>query len=157
MERSVFRVMKWTDAVTLLNAIFGFMAIFYRHLAPLFITLAFIIDSVDGPLSRRFTGSTKLGKELDSLSDLVSFGIAPLFLLSFRGYEILFPLVYLIGGILRLGYFNTLSLSYFIGLPIPAAALTIVILSVAGINTPWAYLLLGILMVTPLRIRKLRI
>src|SRR5436305_4850324 len=46
-------------------------------LAPLFITLAALVDFLDGFLARILKQTSSLGKELDSLADVVSFGVAP--------------------------------------------------------------------------------
>src|SRR6516164_1125085 len=46
-------------------------------LAPLFIALAAVVDFLDGFLARLLKQSSPLGKELDSLADVVSFGVAP--------------------------------------------------------------------------------
>ena len=52
-------------------------------LAVIFILLASILDALDGRIARLIKGTTEFGKELDSLTDFVSFGIAPAFVIYF--------------------------------------------------------------------------
>ena len=52
-------------------------------LAVIFILLASILDALDGRIARLIKGTTDFGKELDSLTDFVSFGIAPAFIIYF--------------------------------------------------------------------------
>ena len=52
-------------------------------LAVIFIVFAAILDALDGRIARLIKGTTDFGKELDSLTDFVSFGIAPAFILYF--------------------------------------------------------------------------
>jgi CDP-diacylglycerol--serine O-phosphatidyltransferase len=103
------------------------------YLALMFILLACIFDLFDGRVARMGGVESPFGREFDSLADLVSFGVAPAFLV----YRIVleeFPrtgwmvaAVYLACGALRLARFNILSMrgassKEFVGLPIPAAA-----------------------------------
>jgi CDP-diacylglycerol---serine O-phosphatidyltransferase len=109
-----------------------------RH-ALIFILLACIFDLLDGRLARMGGEESPFGREFDSLADVVSFGVAPAFLVHrivlkdvFTGHpEIGWFLasVYVICGALRLARFNCLatmniksSSSDFLGFPIPAAA-----------------------------------
>ena len=52
-------------------------------LAVIFILLAAILDALDGRIARFVEGTSEFGKELDSLTDFVSFGIAPAFIIYF--------------------------------------------------------------------------
>ena len=52
-------------------------------MAVIFITLAAILDALDGRIARLIKGTSDFGKELDSLTDFVSFGIAPAFIIYF--------------------------------------------------------------------------
>ncbi|GGC11242.1 phosphatidylserine synthase [Marinobacterium zhoushanense] len=96
------------------------------------IFLAMIFDGLDGRVARMTNTQSKFGAEFDSLSDMVSFGVAPA-LVSFTwvledigklGWLAAF--IYCAGGALRLARFNTqigsLDKRYFMGLPSPAAA-----------------------------------
>ena len=93
---------------------------------------AIICDMLDGRVARILNVSSKIGAELDSLSDMVSFGVVPT-VISYFTYLNLFPRVgwlactfFVICGALRLAKFNVNSTEipqkYFEGIPIPAAA-----------------------------------
>lgn len=129
------------NSFTALNIFFGFLAIVFAskyevELAVLSVILAAFFDMVDGMIARMVKTSSAFGVELDSLSDVVSFGAAPAFLIyqiDFHNYGVIgialsaLPLVL---GSFRLARFNTTltdinTKSDFTGLPIPAAALTI--------------------------------
>ena len=94
-----------------------------------------IFDALDGLVARLTNSSSELGVELDSLSDVVTFGAAPSFLLystyfsEFGGYGIILASLPLIAGGFRLARFNVqlvgFEKSFFIGLPIPSCALTL--------------------------------
>jgi CDP-diacylglycerol--serine O-phosphatidyltransferase len=109
-----------------------------RH-ALIFILLACIFDLLDGRLARMGGEESPFGREFDSLADVVSFGVAPAFLVHrivLRDVFVDHPeigwflaSVYVICGALRLARFNCLatmniksSSSEFLGFPIPAAA-----------------------------------
>lgn len=101
------------------------------------ILIAALIDGLDGCIARLTKTATVFGAEYDSLSDLVAFGLAPAVLiftytlkpLGRLGFLAVF--LYVACGALRLARFNTqlkkISLNYFVGLPIPAAAICIVL------------------------------
>ncbi|MDH3267757.1 MAG: CDP-diacylglycerol--serine O-phosphatidyltransferase [Ignavibacteria bacterium] len=125
---------------TSLNMFCGFLSILsasegnYIYSAWLIFTAA-IFDALDGLVARLTNSSSELGVELDSLSDIVSFGAAPSFLLyksffySMDTWGIIISAVPLIAGGFRLARFNVhlvgFSKSFFLGLPIPSSALTI--------------------------------
>jgi len=101
------------------------------------ILIAAFMDGLDGCIARLTNTVTVFGAEYDSLSDLVTFGIAPAILaftytlkpLGRLGFLAAF--LYVACGALRLARFNTqakkINLNYFIGLPIPAAAISIIL------------------------------
>jgi len=125
---------------TAINMFCGFLSILsasdgnYNYAAWL-IFIAAIFDALDGLVARLTNSSSELGVELDSLSDIVSFGAAPSFLLyktyfyTFDTWGIILSSLPLIVGGFRLARFNIqlvgFSKSFFLGLPIPAAALTL--------------------------------
>lgn len=132
------------DLVSLANACSGFLAVVMVStgnllLASQFMLLAVIFDSVDGWVARRTNRVDEhgFGKNMDSLSDVISFGVAPGMLLftacqsfSIQYINILVSLLIVICGILRLSRFNVLADSSdvpggdkFVGLPIPITAL----------------------------------
>ena len=108
-------------------------------LAVIFILLAAILDALDGRIARLIKGTSEFGKELDSLTDFVSFGIAPVFILYFwelnnygkLGWAI--ALVYSVCCVLRLARFNLTKTdsqeewknNFFEGVPSPAGGLLI--------------------------------
>lgn len=98
--------------------------------------IAMVLDSLDGRVARLTHTSSPFGAELDSLSDMVSFGVAPaiiafnwhLYAMGKIGWLVTF--IFCACGGLRLARFNTLigitDKRYFIGLPIPSAATLVV-------------------------------
>lgn len=125
---------------TVLNIFCGFRSIIHTAqgefaLAAWFIILAGAFDVLDGVMARITKSSSDFGVEFDSLSDVVSFGAAPSFLVytlhlqSMGGIGMLLSSLPMIFGALRLARFNAQLVGYdkdyFKGLPIPASALTI--------------------------------
>ena len=125
---------------TLFNLFFGIWAMvlatrgdFYR--AGWFIVFAGILDTLDGRVARISGTGTRFGAELDSLVDIVSFGVAPAFLM----YQIefagggqaawIFCYFYVMAAAIRLARFNVTQAgrpkAHFIGLPSPAAGMTL--------------------------------
>ena len=125
---------------TVLNLFCGFMAVINADAlnfdqAALFILYAGLFDMFDGVVAR-FTGtSSKFGVELDSLADLVSFGVAPSFILykvyffSLDGFGIAISSLIMIFGAIRLARFNAslvgFDKSYFSGVPVPIPGVTV--------------------------------
>lgn len=121
--------------ITCLNLLFGCIAIievFKNHLdsASWMIALAAIADFFDGTTARLLKVHSVIGKELDSLADMVSFGVAPGMIIyqligtpPYNWIGLLIPVF----AALRLAQFNTDTRQtyYFIGLPTPANALLI--------------------------------
>ncbi len=116
---------------TLANLCCGVIAVMVGELwcGSMFIILGLIFDVFDGYTARLLNAQSELGKQLDSLSDLITFGMAPTYLYYLQApgiewYYFVGPLVLIVCGALRLGKFNTLpSSKYFIGLPIPMNAI----------------------------------
>jgi CDP-diacylglycerol--serine O-phosphatidyltransferase len=128
------------SAFTIGNLFFGFWSIIsafngnFRQ-AGWFIVYAGILDSLDGRVARRMGTGSRFGAELDSLVDIVSFGVAPALLIYFLefsaagrfGWVVCF--LYVVAAALRLARFNVLSHGkptpgWFTGLPSPAAGMT---------------------------------
>tara|TARA_Y100001968_G_scaffold315697_1_gene342592 strand:- start:645 stop:1391 length:747 start_codon:yes stop_codon:yes gene_type:complete len=123
---------QFPNILTLTNLFFGFLSILNCYIdnyniACYFILLAAFLDSLDGKIARILGVSTEFGKELDSLSDLVSFCLAPSFLV-YVLYSQNMPGISgeiiasapLILGVIRLARFNISeneNSSYFEGLP----------------------------------------
>ncbi|MFC4183682.1 CDP-diacylglycerol--serine O-phosphatidyltransferase [Saccharococcus thermophilus] len=98
------------------------------HVSLLLVFLAAFVDRFDGAVARKLNIESELGKQLDSMSDIISFGVAPA-LLMYQGllYEFgapgaFFTILYIGCGAFRLARFNiTENNGYFSGLPITAA------------------------------------
>jgi CDP-diacylglycerol--serine O-phosphatidyltransferase len=144
--------------------------------AAFLIFVAALLDALDGRVAR-MTGSTSdFGKELDSLTDGLSFGVAPALMIYTWALQPLSRLGWLASflfvtcGVVRLARFNiqtgTADKRYFIGLPIPVAGVVLaacVILSPAGVEARWVQmavlalvLILSLLMVSKFRYRSFK-
>tara|TARA_B100001564_G_C20594952_1_gene649754 strand:- start:21 stop:812 length:792 start_codon:yes stop_codon:yes gene_type:complete len=142
-------------------------------LAVTLILLAAILDALDGRVARFIKGTSEFGKELDSLTDFVSFGIAPVFILYFwdlKNYGKLgwaITLIYSVCCVLRLARFNLTKIqdaeewknNFFEGIPSPAGGLLILmplIYELTNLNfgidfkkfTPYFTVLIAILLVS---------
>ena len=114
------------------------------------IIFAALIDGLDGRIARLIKGTSKVGKELDSLTDMISFGVAPAFIMYFwklntlGRFGWLVCLIYVICVALRLARFNVNSNqdpswrdNFFEGVPSPAGGilvLTPLIISLTNFN-----------------------
>lgn len=165
----------FANVVTILNIIFGTLAIVYilageYRTAALLILVAVVMDGADGRIARKLDSTSEMGKELDSLCDLVSFGVAPAILLyaqvlqsSFHTLSIMVSLLFVVCGALRLARFNILNISeYFLGIPITIAGLLLAVLSLivgyTAVNPAFILLfvfVLSLLMVSNIKIPKL--
>lgn len=161
---------------TLGNLYCGFLSIGFAASgqfknAAILILIGMMLDSMDGRLARMLHADSNLGKELDSLADIVTFGVAPSFLVYYTyffqfgllGFVVagLFPLF----GAYRLARFNITSskssLNYFIGVPITAAGGIMALLTLFGdripnVVTTVIFTALCFLMVSRLRIPSLK-
>jgi CDP-diacylglycerol--serine O-phosphatidyltransferase len=127
---------------TLMNLFSGFVSIKTSMIdqdfvaAGWFIGLGGIFDMMDGMMARLTKSSSEFGIELDSLADVVTFGVAPsalvyrLFFYQFPGYGLLLAALPALLGAVRLARFNVqlvgFDKDYFRGLPIPSAAILII-------------------------------
>lgn len=158
--------------VTLANLLSGFISLVFMskgmyHNAGIFILIGMMFDAMDGRLARMLNVKSEIGKELDSLADIVTFGIAPAMLMYYFWFESLgifgmmlagcFPLF----GAYRLARFNVgaskSSLDYFTGVPITAAAGIITVLLLVSKFVPdiiivITYFVLCFLMVSTVKI-----
>lgn len=158
------------NALTALNLVLGVFAIisafhnqFYQ--SGMLIVAAMIADGLDGRVARYFGVSSDFGKELDSLCDLVSFGVAPAFLayvltlneMGFLGMAV--AALFATCGALRLARFNVnvgIVKGYFMGLPIPAAGCVIATFIMTGLRPegiwfPVMMTIVALLMVSTVR------
>ena len=139
---------------TAMNMFCGFLSILstnkgdYLYAAWLII-IAALFDALDGIVARLTKSSSKLGVQLDSLSDVVSFGVAPAFLIyatylnNFANAGIIISALFMIAGGFRLARFNVqlvgFDKSFFSGPPIPLAAITISSLILTFYNNVTGY------------------
>lgn len=172
--------MKITRAVvpslfTVLNMFSGFMSILHASreefiAASWFIILAAGFDALDGIMARITKSSSEFGVEIDSLSDVVSFGAAPAFLVyqlslhQLEGLGILISSLLMIFAALRLARFNVQLVGFdkdrFVGLPVPVSAITVASFTLNAWNEitgldpagvialPWMVVVLSLLMVS---------
>ena len=127
------------DTITCLNLLSGSAAVILAFhddfdMALAMIVLAAVFDFLDGLAARVFHAYSDIGKELDSLADTVSFGLAPSLILynwmagyttGIQPYVCYIPLLIAAFSALRLAKFNldTRQSESFLGLPVPASAL----------------------------------
>lgn len=130
---------------------------FYK-LACLFIIFAAIIDRYDGRVARYLNVSSELGKELDSLADLVSFGVAPSILIynlndhfsNFGPLAYILVLIFPLAGAYRLARYNTSDFNgRFVGVPITIAGVFMALYSLLLLlsNTKQNYFLSSLLII----------
>ncbi|MEN0642045.1 CDP-diacylglycerol--serine O-phosphatidyltransferase [Alkalicoccobacillus gibsonii] len=153
--------------LTLCNFACGLSAIYAVFeqkfvVAILCIGLGLFFDAFDGWTARKLNAVSAFGKELDSLSDIMTFGVAPAILVYEFMLKQLGPiglgvaLLYSIGAVLRLARFNAAQshLPTFIGLPVPGAAIGLLLSAL--FLPPWLLVvstcLLSWLMVSRIRI-----
>ena len=136
LRRSVFVL---PSLFTVANLLCGYYAILsamngmYRN-AAIAIAIAIVLDSMDGFIARLTNTASEFGLQLDSLADIISFGVAPSILVLVWGLSAVdirlscaVAFTFTICGAMRLARFNIQSghRKHFVGLPIPAAGGTI--------------------------------
>ena len=143
------------NALTIFGVCLGLSSIKFAidlnySMAVIAIGFAAILDTLDGRVARLIKGTSKVGKELDSLTDVISFGVAPGFIVYFWAlneigkFGWMLVLIYTVCCALRLARFNltvieeteTWKINFFEGVPSPAAAglvLLPLILNLSGI------------------------
>ena len=140
------------SAFTLANLFFGFWAIVYAAggnflWAGWFIVFAGLLDMLDGRVARLSGTGTRFGAELDSLVDVISFGVAPALLMYFLEFQSagrfawLICFIYVVAVALRLARYNVIAhnqppSSWFVGMPSPSAGMTLATYY-AFSRTPW--------------------
>ena len=158
-QRSMFREFQLADWFTLGNAACGVGALFplmsYMQTRQLFhvglacglVLAALVFDVLDGRIARWRRQHSVLGRELDSLADVISFGVAPAALAYACGMQGLYDRVVLVFfvacGVSRLARFNVTAeqlseggakVKYFEGTPIPSSVLLVGVLALAAAN-----------------------
>ncbi len=159
--------LKTADFLTLLNAASGLIAIFLVMsdrvmYAPIFIIIGAVMDFFDGKIARKSKKQSPIGLHIDSLADIITFGVAPVVL----GYAIINTsfavigfIVYLLCGLLRLARHNAINdKKAYHGLPIPSAAIIICIIYYSGVPAlfyHYIYILLAVLMISGFKIKRI--
>jgi CDP-diacylglycerol--serine O-phosphatidyltransferase len=161
------KIVKLPDFLTLLNILMGFAAILFTinnryDLAIIAFLLAVLFDYLDGKVARWIKREGEFGKQLDSLADTISFGLAPAifgFSLIQTNFALIVFALFIFAGVLRLARYNIMDFSgEFAGMPITVNGVLIPIVYIIGVPTrfyPYIYLLLAILMVSPLKFKKI--
>lgn len=167
------------DAFSLLNLAFGFLAILMAinnqlSLASVFVLIAIVFDSIDGWVARKTNRADHFGfgKNIDSLADIVSFGVAPGVILYSIGlamsgwiayFSAIVALFLVICGILRLTRFNVIAgkinFKGFVGFPIPGMAMILVSYYLSGLFNIYVAMILmlfiGYLMISTIKYPKI--
>lgn len=159
------------NLITLGNISFGGAALMatvnesYSN-AVLFILIAALLDRYDGKVARKYNLESELGKQLDSMSDIISFGVAPALLMykvalsMFGSLGMIVAVLYIAGGAFRLARFNiTESNGFFTGLPITAAG---AVLTISYFFSSWLspvfylilFLVLAVAMISNFSLKK---
>lgn len=164
------------NTLTLANMACGALAIiatinYNLSLAIVLIVLAGIADRFDGYAARKTGTQSDIGVELDSLADMLSFGVAPVMMAYvFKFKDLSYPLhnlsivitiLYVCAGGYRLARYNCVKLveGYFLGLPITICGVIMatVMIFQAHVSYPWVMVLMIVLaymMVSKIKIKK---
>ncbi|WP_304124028.1 CDP-diacylglycerol--serine O-phosphatidyltransferase [Methanosphaera cuniculi] len=176
METNILKMITIADIASIANAVCGLLAIFLilngNNIASAqLLLLAVVFDCIDGTLARKFNTHTigAFGETIDSLADMISFGVAPaivLYMMS-NSYWIIIPsLIIVVCGLLRLTRYNTIieyqdePTKTFLGLPIPVTSTLLAALILAGITNIYIPIILlmivSILMVSEVKYPKIK-
>jgi CDP-diacylglycerol---serine O-phosphatidyltransferase len=162
----MFRI-NLANTLTLFNAVCGFLSMLlamqqHYFTAASFILAGVVFDYLDGKAARAFGEESPLGKELDSLSDLVTFGVAPAVLVAQIAPSLLSygaGALFVLSAALRLGRFNVQQMKgVFFGVPTTTNGILLpllVLISAPVIIYPWYLLVMAFLMNAPIRIKKI--
>ena len=162
------------NIITLGNLVFGLLSLIMTFEAKykfsiIFILLAGLMDRYDGKVARFLQVSSSFGKELDSLADLISFGVAPSLLmfnlynfisLGYLGY--LCFLIFPLAGAFRLARYNCSKFdNVYTGIPITLAGMLVALYALITLNSPPNFpltiiiiLILSYLMVSKFKLKK---
>ncbi|AHY45436.1 pssA: CDP-diacylglycerol-serine O-phosphatidyltransferase [Rubrobacter radiotolerans] len=134
--------------------------------AAVLVGIAAVFDLLDGVIARQSEGESEFGANLDSLADIVSFGVAPAFalflasLVEFGSLGVAVAAVFVLAGTVRLARFPLVKdRRVFVGLPIPPAGLALAALAALAPPPTVAVataLALGVLMVSVIPFPTLR-
>ena len=156
---SMIREFQLADWITLANAVCGTAAIFsmmsylqtgavlHLYFAIALVLAALVFDVLDGRVARWRGTASILGRELDSLADIISFGVAPALIAFGCGMQGLYDRVvltfFVVCGVSRLARYNVTAealsagqdkVKYFEGTPIPTSLVLVLVLFVAALQ-----------------------
>ena len=175
-EFRIFKLLKFADLLTLFNVALGLVSIVfsitsYFKYAAITLLAAVVFDYLDGKIASYTQQQNSFGKELDSLADTVSFGVATAIFgfslmqitYSIGQPQLLFGIiafaVFLFCGILRLARYNIMDIKgVYRGMPITLNGIIIPAAYFANVPIkfyPYIYLVLAMLMVSSIRVKKL--
>lgn len=173
MGQNILKLIKPADIITLMNALLGFASIIMTlrgeiESALVLILLAVIADGADGAVAR-FCGFGVLGANLDSLSDVISFGVAPavvsyIALSKLGNLALVFPAFFMVCGTLRLARFNVSGKKDgFEGIPITAGGFIVALFLLVNDIVPYfeytfvaLLVILSLLMVSTISYPKIK-
>lgn len=161
------------NMLTIGNLFLGIVAILlafqndyqYVDYAAITVIIGMLLDGLDGRMARLLNAQSEFGKELDSLSDVITFGVAPAFIIYVAALQDLGALAVMavatfpICGALRLARFNVQTggnTGYFVGLPITAAGGALATLALYHNLFSPVYLLLAMLLLSYLMVSKIK-
>ncbi|MBI5389754.1 CDP-diacylglycerol--serine O-phosphatidyltransferase [Candidatus Woesearchaeota archaeon] len=165
--------MRIANLFTLLNLVAGFLAIVFAEnalLASGLIFSAVVFDFLDGRAARMAKQApSAFGKELDSLADVVSFGVAPAVFgyvqivavsayPSLLAFSLVILTIFVVCGMLRLARFNVTNIKGFEGIPITTNGILFPLLYIVGVSPLyWTgfYAASAFLMVSKFKVKKL--
>ena len=163
------KVKNVANIITAINLIAGVVSLILvmsenYPLAAAMVLLAALLDSMDGRVARHLQVTSDFGKELDSLADLVSFGVAPAILahtmvlvpLGLPGLAV--TIIFVVCGALRLARYNTTSFSgSYEGMPITAAGGLVALLMLVSVDFHSGIILLVMLSLSFLMVSKISV
>jgi CDP-diacylglycerol--serine O-phosphatidyltransferase len=168
---NILRIIKVADIFTAGNLVCGVLAIFAAsnarfRLAATLIVLALVMDTLDGKIAKLMHQTNSFGKQLDSLADLISFGVAPaVFFYALREPgigSVLILILFTLSGMMRLARYNVSSSEGFEGIPITVNGFIFPLLYVAYLLQPatlviWpaVYATMSVLMVSSIKIKRI--
>lgn len=165
MPYNIYNYLKFADTFTFINMLCGLLSCSFLlkgefPLAARLIILAIVADGFDGYFARKTKKESDFGMNLDSLSDVVSFGVAPSLLfwsLNPHWWVIAIAFIYVACGVMRLARYNilhpVLPKGQYIGIPIPNAAFFLTLAMVSEL--PFIFLVAVAIFVSYLMISTL--
>ncbi|MBI2139681.1 CDP-diacylglycerol--serine O-phosphatidyltransferase [Candidatus Woesearchaeota archaeon] len=161
------RLIRLPALFTFLNILMGLGSILFvlngnYFSASIALLLAVLFDVLDGKFARMQHTESDFGKNLDSLADTISFGVAPaLFGFSLNSSPLAATIfaLFVLAGVLRLARYNIMEFTgTFAGMPITVNGIIIPLIYFAGLPVklfPYVYLFLALAMVSPVAIKKI--